>query len=268
MKMQNNDPERKDDSLLYLASANNAETVDFAAALHLAGYEIKTFHQADELAKAISEREPHAMILDCDADEGKLAEAVMTARMANKDTFFPVIMVSSEDKFEKRLAALRAGVEGYFIKPINIAALSNRIEDKISRRKIRAYRILAVDDDVLLSEFYQAVLSLAVMQVKTVNDPSLILEALSSFQPDLILMDMHMPGCTGAEVAKLVRMNNTYLDIPIIFLSSDDDLRHQTSAIETGADNFLTKPIDPENLIAIITSRVERSRALRKGSYA
>lgn len=266
--MKNNDTEQENVSFLYLAAANNADTDALVTALHQYGYKIKSFHQSDDLAKAITEQEPHALILDCDANQGQLAAAAMEARATGEDAFFPVIMLSSQNDFEKRLNAVRTNVDGYFIKPIDIAALTDRIDDKISRRKIRAYRILAVDDDVLLSEFYQAVLSLAAMQVKVLNDPSQILEALHSFKPDLILMDMYMPDCTGAELAKLIRQNNTYVNIPLIFLSGDGDIDRQVSAIETGADNFLTKPIDPENLISIISSRVERYRSLRQGSNA
>ncbi|HEY8100819.1 MAG TPA: response regulator [Burkholderiaceae bacterium] len=264
--MENQDTEQENRSLLYLAADNNTTTDTFVSALHQYGYEIKSFHQAVDLAKAIAEQEPNVLILDCDADQGQLAAAAMKARATADEAFFPVIMLSSEDDFEKRLEAVRADVDGYFIKPVDTAALSDRIDDKISRRKIRAYHILAVDDDVLLSEFYQAVLSLAAMQVKVLNDPTQILEALHNFKPDLILMDMYMPSCTGAEIAKLIRQNNTYVNIPLIFLSGDGDIDRQVSAIETGADNFLTKPIDPENLISIISSRVERYRALRQGS--
>jgi DNA-binding response OmpR family regulator len=264
--MENFDTESEERSLLYIAASNNADTDAFVTALQQYGYDIKCFDRIDDLNKAIAEQEPQALILDCDADHGQLSEAAMKARAENEEAFFPVIMLSSEDDFQKRLAAVRANVDGYFIKPLDIAALSNRIDDKISRRKIRAFRILAVDDDVLLSEFYQAVLSLAAMHVKVLNDPTQILEALHSFKPDLILMDMHMPECSGAELAKLIRQNNTYVNIPLIFLSGDGDIDRQVSAIETGADNFLTKPIDPENLISIITSRVERYRALRQGA--
>jgi DNA-binding response OmpR family regulator len=265
IRMENSNNEQENRPLIYLVTDNSDDSRIFASELAKAGYDIKPFHTADDLGKAIAVQDPDVLLLDCDADKGRLPEAAMQARGAKKDIFYPVVMMSSEDLFEKRLAAVRANVDGYFIKPVDIAALSNRIDDKLSRRKISAYRVLAIDDDVLLSEFYQAVLSLAAMQVKVLNDPSQILEALSSFRPDLILMDMYMPACNGAEAAKMIRQNNTYFDIPIIFLSSDDNIENQVDAIETGADNFLTKPIDPENLISIITSRVERYRELKKG---
>lgn len=265
--MENNDEKREAESLIYLATSNDEEAQSFTSALRLFGYAIQTFHDAATLAHAIAEQEPHVLLLDCDADSGKLSELVMSARLASNEAYYPVIMLSSQDNFDKRLAAVRANVDGYFLKPVDVAALSDWIDEKISRRKIRSYRILAIDDDVLLSEFYQAVLSLAAMQVVVVNDPALSMDELRRFQPDLILMDMHMPGCTGAEVAKMIRQNDTYMNIPIIFLSGDDNVDRQVSAIETGADNFLTKPIDPENLISIISNRVERYRALSKAGH-
>ncbi len=73
-----------------------------------------------------------------------------------------------------------------------------------------------------------------------------------------------MPICTGIELSKLIRQNNQYLDIPIVFLSGETNTERQVSAIEAGADDFLVKPIDPETLIAAISTRAERYRVLRK----
>lgn len=255
--------EHEYDHLIYLAAADNQETRHFASALHLFGYEIKIFNDPETLAAAIAEREPHVLILDDDIDQGQLAGQASKKRRGGSENY-PVIIISSNDNFENRLAAVRAGIDGYFIKPIDMAALSERIDEKISRRKIRAYRILTVDDDVLLSAFYEAVLNVAGMHVQTLSDPSKILEVLRQFQPELILMDIYMPLCTGAEVAKLIRQNNLYVDIPIVFLSSEENIDRQISALEIGAENFLTKPIEPENLISVVSSRAERYRALRK----
>jgi CheY-like chemotaxis protein len=62
----------------------------------------------------------------------------------------------------------------------------------------------------------------------------------------------------------VIRQNNHYLDIPIVFLSSETEMQKQLGALETGADEFLTKPIDPEKLISSIAIRAERYRNLRK----
>jgi DNA-binding response OmpR family regulator len=162
------------------------------------------------------------------------------------------------------LRAVREGAEGYFIKPVDIQALSARIDVKIAKHTVRAYRILVVDDDEFFLSFFDAVLSSAGMHVKSILDPTEILDAMKKFKPELVLTDLYMPQCNGIEMAKIIRQNNHYLDIPIVFLSSETEMQKQLGALETGADEFLTKPIDPEKLISSISVRAERYRTLRK----
>lgn len=257
------------ESLLYFAGKNDDQTREFMSALRLYGYQITAFDQLDALLAALADAEPDALLVDRDADDGRLAQAVLQRMGAGDPPGCPVVVVSSSDDFMQRLEAARAGVHGYFIKPVDMLALANRLDHHINRNRVRAYRILTVDDDTMLSKFHEAILNLAGMHVKVLNDPTKVLEELHKFQPELILMDMYMPECTGAEAAKVIRQNAQYLDIPIIFLSSEDDVERQIKAIESGgADNFLTKPIDPESLISIVSSRAQRYRDLRKFGQA
>jgi diguanylate cyclase (GGDEF)-like protein len=75
-------------------------------------------------------------------------------------------------------------------------------------------------------------------------------------------MDVYMPGCTGIELAAVIRQQSAYLGIPIVYLSAETNLRKQLLALRLG-DDFLTKPIRPEYLISAVMSRVQRFRALR-----
>jgi DNA-binding response OmpR family regulator len=224
-------------------------------------HEVAGFSDFDEFRSAITVRAPAAVVLDIDSDSGTLAKDAMTARGV---TNFPVIYLSSSDNFDDRLRAVRDGAEGYFIKPIDVQALSVRIDEKIAQNAVRSYRVLVVDDDEFFLSFFDAVLSSAGMHVKALIDPTQILDAIKKFKPELILTDLYMPQCNGIEMAKVIRQNNHYLDIPIVFLSSETEMQKQLGALETGADEFLTKPIDPEKLISSIAIRAERYRNLRK----
>ncbi|WP_395011142.1 response regulator [Undibacterium sp.] len=224
-------------------------------------HEVIGFSDFDEFRSAISVRSPAAVVLDIDSDSSVLAREAMTARVV---TNFPVIYLSSSDNFDDRLRAVRDGAEGYFIKPIDVQALSVRIDEKIAQNTVRSYRVLVVDDDEFFLSFFDAVLSSAGMHVKALIDPTEILDAIKKFKPELILTDLYMPQCNGIEMAKVIRQNNHYLDIPIVFLSSETEMKKQLGALETGADEFLTKPIDPEKLISSIAIRAERYRHLRK----
>lgn len=247
--------------LVYIFSADPQFARDTVNALSVFNHEVIGFSDLDEFRSAILVRAPAAAVLDIDSDSGKLAKDSMAARVI---TSFPVIYVSSRDNFDDRLLAVREGAEGYFIKPVDVQALSVRIDERIAQNTVRSYRVLVVDDDEFFLSFFDAVLSSAGMHVKALMDPTQILDAIKRFKPELILTDLYMPQCNGIEMAKVIRQNNHYLDIPIVFLSSETEMQKQLGALETGADEFLTKPIDPEKLISSISIRAERYRNLRK----
>ncbi len=247
--------------LVYIYSADVAYMHELSAALGAFDHEVIGFFDLEEFRAAILVRAPAAAVLDIDSEGGKLAKSAMATRVI---TSFPVIYISAIDNFEDRLLAVREGAEGYFIKPIDVQALSVKIDEKIAKNTVRSYRVLVVDDDEFFLSFFDAVLSSAGMHVRSLMDPTQILDAIKKFKPELILTDLYMPQCNGIEMAKVIRQNNLYVEIPIVFLSSETEMQKQLGAMETGADDFLTKPIDPEKLIASISARAERYRNLRK----
>lgn len=246
-------------SLVYLYFSDLDAGQQLAATLELYQHEVLCFDEADELQSAIMVRMPQALVIDVDSQAGMIARKKISNRVISN---FPVIYISAEDDFTQRLAAVREGAAGYFLKPLDAGALSAKIDEKIAVNEVLAYRILVVDDDEMLASYYEAILSSAGMHVKAINDPSEILDALKKFKPELILTDLNMPVCNGLEMAQIIRQNNRYIDIPIVFLTTE--VQKQLTAIETGADDFLGKPIDPEKLISTIASRAERYRNLRK----
>ncbi len=123
--------------------------------------------------------------------------------------------------------------------------------------------MLIIDDSETLATQYAAILTDAGMIAEMVTDPVHITDMLSSFRPELMLVDMYMPGYSGVELAKVLRQHETYIGIPIVFLSAETDIDKQISAMRQGGDDFLTKPIHPDHLISSISNRIERYRVLR-----
>ena len=101
------------------------------------------------------------------------------------------------------------------------------------------------------------------MLTKCISVPSEILGALQEFRPDLVLMDMYMPACSGHDLARLIRQVHEYMAVPIIYLSSETDRQKQFSAMRVGAEGFVTKPVVPQELVAAVEIRAERMRSLR-----
>lgn len=249
--------------LIYVFCEDSDAARQLAGSLALHNHEVESFSDLEEFRAAILIRAPQAVVLDIDTEAGQRARQVLAHRGA---TAFPVIYISSEDLFFQRLEAVREGAEGYFIKPVDVADLSARIDRQISKNAVLGYRILVVDDDELQAAYYDAVLSSAGMHVLSISDPVEVLDAIKKFKPELILTDLIMPVCNGIEMAKIIRQNNRYLNVPIVFLSIETATQQQNSAIESGADDFLTKPIDPEKLISAVVHRAERYRCLRRQS--
>ncbi|MCH2091879.1 MAG: EAL domain-containing protein [Pseudoxanthomonas sp.] len=122
------------------------------------------------------------------------------------------------------------------------------------------YRVLIVEDDRGQALFAQSVLHGAGMQAEVQMQPDGLLDAMRRFRPDLVLMDLHMPGKDGMSLTMLLRQQPEYLHLPIVFLTGDPDPERQFEVLESGADDFLNKPIRPRHLIAAVSNRIQRAR--------
>jgi diguanylate cyclase (GGDEF)-like protein len=176
----------------------------------------------------------------------------------------PIILVSSHPGFAARLEAARSGVNALIRRPISPIELAEWLThfrgfDAQSNR----IAVLIVDDDWLTTELYAGILRAAGMTVETVNDPRMALQAIEVGLPDLVLMDMQMPGVDGVELAKIIRQTRQFISLPIIFLSAERDEARQLEARRLGGDDFVAKSIAPEKLISVIRLRAERAQLLR-----
>jgi diguanylate cyclase (GGDEF)-like protein len=228
------------------------------------GYEVRTFSEISCFSREIASANPSAIIMDMMFPEGIFAgaEALSGVRKEGEETI-PIIFISSKSDFHTRLHAVRAGADAFFVKPLNIGALMDKLDALTRKDVMEPYRILVIDDDIALAEYYAVLLQQAGMETAVVTEPFQVMSHLISFNPDLILMDIYMPACNGFELAKVIRDMDTYVSIPIVFLSGETNVRKQMTAMRMGGDDFLTKPIQPEHLISSVTIRAERMRIIR-----
>jgi diguanylate cyclase (GGDEF)-like protein len=174
-----------------------------------------------------------------------------------------VIFYADKDDFDLRLKTLRAGGEAFFQLPGDAYRLAEKIDALFNEREAEPYRVLIIDDDPEQLAYNSEVLTRAGMETSSTTDPSQVISLLVETRPDIMLMDMYMPLCTGPELAGIVRQNEAFAMIPIIFLSVERDFEKQISAIRRGGDEFLEKPIKPEHLVSSVGIRAERERAMR-----
>jgi diguanylate cyclase (GGDEF)-like protein len=176
----------------------------------------------------------------------------------------PVMVISAEANFAFRLSAARAGVKALLRRPVNATELAEWLESfDIPSGPRPATSVVIVDDDELAAELTAHVLRAAGMTVEIVCDPTLALQAIETRLPDLVLMDMQMPGVSGVELAQIIRQVRQFISMPIIFLSGERDKRRQLEARKLGGDDFIVKTSDPVELIARVRLRADRARLLR-----
>ncbi|MCG7903050.1 protein in phbC 3'region [Candidatus Thiodiazotropha endoloripes] len=174
----------------------------------------------------------------------------------------PVAFIADSPDLKTRLAAMRIDACGYWSKPVDPYLVAKRIEELSTAGTHKNYRILIVEDDPAQADFADAILSKANFDCQSVTDPLKVLDALNDFKPDLILMDLYMPEASGSELTAVIREQNEYVDIPIVFLSGEQDLDKQLAALSFGGEDFLSKPIAPKHLISTVTNRIRRASQL------
>ncbi len=117
--------------------------------------------------------------------------------------------------------------------------------------------VLVIDDDKFIQKLITKTLEPKQMNVRTADDGELGIEETLNTCPDLILLDIEMPGINGYEVCDRLRNIESTKEIPIIFLSSHGSLRERMQGYDVGADDYLIKPFEKENLIARINVLVK-----------
>lgn len=122
------------------------------------------------------------------------------------------------------------------------------------------YWILVVDDDAANLTMANSILSGEGMRVSCVKSGESALKFLRANKPDLILLDVHMPGMNGFETIAAIKSEQSTADIPVIFLTADNDNETETEGLKAGAMDFITKPFMPEILLLRINHIVELSR--------
>lgn len=118
--------------------------------------------------------------------------------------------------------------------------------------------ILVVDDEEPIRELIKFNLLKEGYQVSLAADGGQALEMAIKLQPDLLILDLMLPGVDGLEVCRLLRKTAQLRDLPIIMLTARSEISDRVLGLELGADDYLTKPFSPRELLARVKARLRR----------
>lgn len=227
-------------------------------------YAVQLFTSGQALLKSCQTSRPDALILDLHLSEGNYIDglAIGEAIQAEMDPPLPLFMVAQSQDFDVQLRAVRAGVEAFFTQPVEPIRLADALGKHLRLNSLPPARVLMVDDDEALLAYHRLVLEAAGFSVMTASQPREALKAMDTFAPEVLVLDVRMPECSGPELAQIVRYHARWLQVPIVYLSASSDAAAQLSAMTKAGDDFLIKPIAPELLVASVTARARRARML------
>ncbi|MCU7842984.1 MAG: response regulator [Candidatus Thiodiazotropha sp. (ex Monitilora ramsayi)] len=252
--------------LLYLPHGTD-ESDPIAQAIEVQPWRHRTLASLDELSTTLSQEGAKVALIDVAyLDQDPLDQTLKSFGKNKNRAQTELLFISEHGNMETRLSVMRTGARHFFTKPINTDDLIDTIEAQINPRTVPRHRVLIVEDDESQANFAAKLLQKSGMETLAIYNPLSVIEGVTQFQPDLILMDLYMPGADGIELTRLIRDREETQAIPIVFLSGENDPEKKLLALYAGADDFLTKPVRPQQLLATVNTRIERAKNICTGA--
>lgn len=172
----------------------------------------------------------------------------------------PLAFVTDRPTLSDRIEAAHAGASLLLTQPITEEAFASAVRQLSAHRSDEIPSVMVVDDDIDFADLMREMLEEERIQVSHVTNPAEVLEALEAVRPDLLLLDVHMPGLSGFDVCRMLRATPQWQDLPVLLVTSEATSALRIAAFEAGADDYITTPIVKPELLARIRVRIDRSR--------
>jgi diguanylate cyclase (GGDEF)-like protein len=241
---------------LYLLGIDNRKIKGLLPLLEELDISCQHFETCDELSVAMKSEPAVAIVCHVDLLDLYLSGQERLVRAASTPA---TIVIAETDDLKMRLHAMRAGVDLYLSEPLDVAQLSIKIYQLIYPKEQATKRVLVVEDDAFQADYSAIILKKSGYITEVITDPYKVMPSIEVFQPDLILMDLYMPEVSGTELATIIREHSQCADIPIIFLSGEQNIDLQLEALSVGGEDFITKPVVPKQLVSIVRNRIKRA---------
>jgi diguanylate cyclase (GGDEF)-like protein len=207
---------------------------------------------------------PSAVVVDVDLPDGSGHELIVAIRRLSAGEGVAVVVMSPRGGFLDKVEAITSGADGYFEKPVDWKALLRRLQHLLESSKPEPSKVLSVEDDPEQAAYVKAILESAGHTVFVCSDPADFDTMLRQHAPDLVLMDILLPGVTGYDLVRYLRQDERYATLPVLFLTTEGQLQSRYHTARVGGDDHLVKPVVAPLLLSTVAARIERSRFVRQ----
>lgn len=219
--------------------------------------------RATTLAEAraqIAAARPDVALLDLALeDEGGLQ---LLDLLADLDPPVPAVVLTERHGFQDRVEVARRGGRAFLIKPAAPEAVLDAVAGALRQPELQS-TVLAVDDDRSVLGSITAHLAPRGVRVEALADPHRFWEVLDAISPDVVVLDVDMPGVNGLELCRVLRNDPRWRSVPVLFLTARSDPDTVAGVFAAGADDYVSKPILGPELVHRIANRLERVRLMR-----
>lgn len=223
------------------------------------GFPTKVFKNVADLDSAVAASPPKIVL----ADQGTIRSASDMIRSEGWK-YAQLFLLSEEADIQTRLEAARFGAYRFFKKPVESQKLVEEITYTIDLSTAGPCRVLIIDDDTAVAKLHGQILEDAGIETRLVNDPFQSLAAMNEFGPDLVLVEVSMQRCSGPELAAILSQDHHYASVPILFMSSTNDVEKKLNDFGMLGADYLLKPIDSRRLISSVRARVRQRQDLQQ----
>jgi DNA-binding response OmpR family regulator len=221
-------------------------------------FHIAVANSSQAAKSAIARQPPDAILLDLNLSKTQENGVSLLAELLHQKPEIPVMVFSEYNHLSDRIEVARLGASGFLHKSIAPADILKAVDRILDQTSPAEAKVMVVDDDVDLLAAMKIILQPWGFQLTTLDEPQNFWEVLETTCPDLLILDLEMPGYSGIELCLAVRNDLRWSKLPVLFLTAHSEPEIVRQMFVAGADDYVNKPIVEPELIARILNRLER----------
>ncbi len=256
----------------------------FRAVLEEQGHTVATAENGIEAVKKAREFHPEVILLDVIMPQMDGYEVTEELKGNPETSSISIILVTGMDTLEDKVRGLECGADDFITKPFNFDELVarvrslvklKRLQDQLAnlqkeckddfllrqKKSLSLNMVLIVEDDERISKIMSNVLGTGGYLTHTIINGLDAVDFIKDNTPDLIILDLMLPGLDGMEVLKRVRENPLTREVPVIVVTAIDDFKTKIKGLYIGADDYLVKPVKSLELLARVKANLRKYQA-------